>query len=152
MNDKKNIKGALISHNKKKSSLRPQVVQFNDKDPFKYSQTSKTVEKPDKSGEDKVKTEKKEIKSQIEKPKSTSMKTEKKRKSAVGKNDSVKSIKVPASIHTKLNVLGKFMDENKIYAIIEELIKTYEDTQLSERQKKQFEYMSEFLQEENKYL
>lgn len=71
-----------------------------------------------------------------------------KHKAVVGKNNSIKSIKVPALLHTQINMLGKFMDENKTYAILNELVENYVENCLTERQQKQFHFMSEFVQEE----
>lgn len=72
----------------------------------------------------------------------------KKRVGVVGKDNNVKSIKVPHDIHVKIGVLGKFMDENKTYAIISELIDYYKNNELTDRQQKQFEYMTDFLNED----
>ncbi|MFJ8238072.1 hypothetical protein ACIQ34_20645 [Ureibacillus sp. NPDC094379] len=68
----------------------------------------------------------------------------------VGKKNSTKSIKVPAVIHSELNLLGSFMDENKTYAILQKLIDSYVKNELTDRQQRQFEFMVEaFNKEEN---
>lgn len=148
MNNNENIKGALIQNKKKKKMPKPEPIQFNQlKDPFKFSPNPFPVNKEE------VK-EKKENVIEAPAPKKQPEKIiiappnpeeRKSRKSVVGKKNAVKSIKVPAKLHTQISVLGKFMDETKTYAILDELIAHYVSTQLSDRQKKQFEYMSEFL-------
>ena len=70
-------------------------------------------------------------------------------KSVVGKNNNVKSIKVPHDLHIQIGVLGKFMDENKTYAIISELVEYYTKNELTDRQQKQFDYMTEFFNEQD---
>ncbi|MGG3451743.1 hypothetical protein [Domibacillus aminovorans] len=146
MSNSENIKGPLIkTKNKKQNGIpRPEPIQFNQtKDPFKYQEPSS------KEQEVKLKTadiavpgkQPKEIKNMD----ATSIEKKVVKRAVVGKNNAVKSIKVPAELHIKINVLGKFMDETKTYAILDELIKNYVADKLTERQKKQFEYMSEFL-------
>lgn len=147
MNNSENIKGPLIkTKNKKPNGIpRPDPIQFNQtKDPFKYK------ELPLKEPEVKLKTA--DILVPNKQPKKTKNvntvsnnegRTEK--EAVVGRNNAVKSIKVPAELHMKINVLGKFMDETKTYAILDELIKNYVADKLTERQQKQFEYMNEFL-------
>ena len=41
------------------------------------------------------------------------------------------------------------MDENKTYAILDKLIESYVQSNLTDRQQKQFNFMTEFMQEEN---
>lgn len=102
----------------------------------------------------KVEEQKKELNSQQKKyfekvPASVEPPRDKeKRKAVVGKNNSIKTIKVPTLLHTQINMLGKFMDENKTYAILNELVENYVENRLTERQQKQFHFMSEFVQEE----
>lgn len=52
----------------------------------------------------------------------------------VGKSNSTKSLKVPTLIHTEFNLLGSFMDENKAYVILQELIDSYVRNELTNRQ------------------
>lgn len=146
MSNSKNIKGPLIKpKNKKQNGIpRPEPIQFNQKkDPFKYEELSVK--------EQEIKVQTSDIMVPNKQPKEIklvdkALKEEKSvKKAVVGKNNAVKSIKVPAELHIKINVLGKFMDETKTYAILDELIKHYVADKLTERQQKQFEYMSEFL-------
>jgi ribosomal protein S17 len=146
VSNSKNIKGPLIkTKNKKQTGIpRPEPIQFNQtKDPFKYEAPSvkeqeAKVQKTEITVPNKQAKEIKMVDTTLDAEKSV-------RKAVVGKNNAVKSIKVPAELHIKINVLGKFMDETKTYAILDELIKNYVADKLTERQKKQFEYMSEFL-------
>lgn len=89
-----------------------------------------------------------EKKSLISVPESKT-KTSRKTKSVVGKSNNVKSIKVPHDLHIQIGVLGKFMDENKTYAILSELVEYYKKNELTDRQQKQFEYMTGFFNEDN---
>ncbi|AQQ55582.1 hypothetical protein [Planococcus lenghuensis] len=139
-------KGPLIQ--KKSSTLtRPKPVVTSGQNDFKFSQQP---EKP-KDAEVSVPKKKNEPETQVKTP--PSEETEKKKaprrskRAAVGKNNNVKSVKVPHEIHVQIGVLGKFMDENKTYAIISELIDNYVANQLTDRQQKQFEYMTDFFNE-----
>lgn len=72
------------------------------------------------------------------------------KQSVVGKKNSTKSIKVPTVVHSEINLLGSFMDENKTYAILQKLIDSYVKNELTDRQQRQFEFMVEaFSKEEN---
>jgi len=62
-------------------------------------------------------------------------------KLSVGKKNSTKSIKVPTVVHSEINLLGSFMDENKTYAILQKLIDSYVRNELTDRQQRQFEFM-----------
>lgn len=132
----KNVKGQLLNV-KRKDSLRAQPVKFNDKDPFKYQKENA----PEKT--------KPAARSNPKPPGRVAQPLEmKKRVSVVGKNDATKTIKVPALLHTKINILGKFMDESKAYAILDELVDYYVENTLTERQQKQFHFMSDFSKED----
>ena len=74
---------------------------------------------------------------------------EPKKPQLIGKRNSNKSFKVPAEIHTQINLLGSFMDENVVYMILQRLIDSYVANELSNRQQRQFEFMFEALKEEN---
>ena len=71
------------------------------------------------------------------------------KKAAVGKSNSTKSLKVPTVIHSEINLLGSFMDESKTYVILQKLIDSYVKNELTDRQQRQFEFMVEAF-EENK--
>ncbi|OLN21467.1 hypothetical protein BTO30_14790 [Domibacillus antri] len=150
MSNNENIKGALIQTKKKNKMPKPEPIQFNQlKDPFKFSPAASSADKTEINEKVENKFESQATKKQPEKIKMDPPNPEEKktRKSVVGKKNAVKSIKVPAKLHTQISVLGKFMDESKTYAILDQLITHYVSTELSDRQKKQFEYMSEFLNE-----
>lgn len=73
---------------------------------------------------------------------------EQKKSKPIGKKNSIKTIKVPSDLHTKINLLGPFMDENKAYAILQRLVDSYIANELSDRQQRQFEFMLEVSEEE----
>ncbi|MCI2256709.1 hypothetical protein L2D08_20460 [Domibacillus sp. PGB-M46] len=170
----KNIKGQLLKV-PKRDNLRAQPVKFNDKDPFKYNANKPATTDPVKNKETLIKKEEPKVEEAAKKPeiKTTGIqsikeetivpqkknqgrvpvsaeppKEPKKRKAVVGKNNSTKTIKVPSLLHTQINMLGKFMDETKTYAILNELVDNYVENRLTERQQKQFYFMSEFVQED----
>ena len=170
----KNIKGQLLNV-PKRDNLRAQPVKFNDKDPFKYTVKSTPSTDQVQNKEEQIKKEEPKVERTEKKPEIKTSgvppikeeivplhrrnhdrvpvsaeppKESKKRKAVVGKNNSTKTIKVPSLLHTQINMLGKFMDETKTYAILNELIDNYVENQLTERQQKQFYFMSEFVQED----
>lgn len=144
-------KGPLIKR-KTKPMERPSPVVVKSSNDFKFSNASTSpteeIEATIEASPEKVDApiEKKEIET---KPKDSKPKKKtSRRKGVVGKNNNVKSIKLPNDLHTKIGILGKFMDENKTYAIISKLVDYYEENELTDRQKKQIEYMTEFLNED----
>lgn len=74
--------------------------------------------------------------------------TEQKKSQTIGKQYSKKSLKVPSKIHTQINLLGSFMDENKSYMILQQLIDSYLANELTNHQRCQFEFMLEASLEE----
>ncbi|MCM3791284.1 hypothetical protein M3221_23400 [Domibacillus indicus] len=170
----KNIKGQLLKV-PKRDNLRAQPVKFNDKDPFKYNakssaSTAQVKNREEEAKKEEPKAEEAATKSEVKTTGTRSIKEEtvvpqkknhdrvpvsaeppketKKRKAVVGKNNSTKTLKVPSLLHTQINILGKFMDETKTYAILNELVDNYVENRLTERQQKQFYFMSEFVQED----
>lgn len=142
-------KGPLIQKKTKSNSLeRPKPIIVNNQNDFKFTnneaiketQINKTPGNQTKFSPAVVEEKTSETLLAKEIKKSPVRKT----KSVVGKNNNVKSIKVPHDLHIQIGVLGKFMDENKTYAIISELVDYYTRNELTDRQQKQFEYMTEF--------
>lgn len=125
-----NEKGGLIKKKKKPTIMQPSVpVKKNDMD-FGYTEPKKQEEyapiKP------------------VVAPKTTKVAPPTPRKKlSVGKTNSTKSLKVPTLIHSELNLLGSFMDEHKMYAILQILIDSYVKNELTDRQQRQFEFMVE---------
>lgn len=125
-----NEKGRLIKKKKKPTIMQPSVpVKKNDMD-FGYTEPKKKKEpapvKP------------------VVAPKTTKVAPPTPRKKlGVGKANSTKSLKVPTLIHSELNLLGSFMDEHKMYAILQILIDSYVKNELTDRQQRQFEFMVE---------
>jgi len=140
-------KGPLIQKNQKSNSLtRPKPVLVAGSDDFKFakeeSKANTNISLPVKEQEKaSVQSEKKAITVEPERKSSVPHK----RISVVGKNNNVKSIKVPHDLHIQIGVLGKFMDENKTYAIISQLVEYYVKNDLTDRQQRQFEFMTDFL-------
>ncbi|MCH4827540.1 hypothetical protein [Planococcus halocryophilus] len=137
-------KGPLIKK-KTKPMDRAKPVIVSSKNDFKFSSSDKSIESKSevqKEPEVNQKVKSENITTANEEPTKLT-----KRKGVVGKNNNVKSIKVPHDLHVQIGILGKFMDENKTYAIISELVDYYKKNELTERQKKQIEYMTEFLNE-----
>lgn len=137
-------KGPLIKK-KTKPMDRAKPVMVSSKNDFKFSSSDKSIESKSevqKEPEVNQKVKSENITTASEEPTKLT-----KRKGVVGKNNNVKSIKVPHDLHVQIGILGKFMDENKTYAIISELVDYYKKNELTERQKKQIEYMTEFLNE-----
>lgn len=144
-------KGPLIKKKTKANTLeRPKPVVISSQNDFKFNNehsNSKDSTSNESMNEEKVVptplVEKKSVVPVTEAKEKPTRKT----KSMVGKSNNVKSIKVPHELHTQIGVLGKFMDENKTYAIISELVKYYTKNELTDRQQKQFEYMTELFNE-----
>jgi len=140
-------KGPLIQKKQKPNTLsRPKPVLVTGKDDFKFSSKESieetTVQVAIKEQEQPLVVPEKKVQTvETEKKKPVPLK----RVAVVGKNNNVKSIKVPNDLHVKIGVLGKFMDENKTYAIISELVDYYVKNDLTDRQQKQFDYMTDFL-------
>lgn len=147
-------KGPLIKKKTKPSTLeRPKPVVINSQNDFKFSNDKqKSLQSLNEPAVTEEKTEPPvslpEKKSAIPIPE-TKTKAPRTVKSVVGKNNNVKSIKVPNDLHIQIGVLGKFMDENKTYAIISELVEYYTKNELTDRQQKQFDYMREFFNEQD---
>lgn len=143
-------KGPLIKR-KTKSMERPSPVVVTSNNDFKFSNPSvptsptEEIEVAPKNTDVPIEKIETDIKPVENKPKKKATR----RKGVVGKNNNVKSIKLPNDLHTKIGILGKFMDENKTYAIISKLVDYYEENELTDRQKKQIEYMTEFLNEDS---
>jgi len=133
-----NEKGGLIKKKKKPTIMQPAVpVKKNDMDfGFKAPVQKPVIEpaapaEPVKAAEPVV-VEKEVTKVEPAKPRV---------KLGVGKTNSTKSLKVPTVIHSEINLLGSFMDENKTYVILQKLIDSYVKNELTDRQQRQFEFM-----------
>lgn len=147
-------KGPLIKKKTKSSTLeRPRPVVISSQNDFKFTNEKQNFSQP--ANNPVVNEEKTEPRAILPEKKSTipvpetKTKAPRKVKSVVGKNNNVKSIKVPHDLHVQIGVLGKFMDENKTYAIISELVEYYTKNELTDRQQKQFDYMTEFFNEQD---
>ncbi|MGL3067132.1 MULTISPECIES: hypothetical protein [Planococcus] len=145
-------KGPLIKKKTRTSTLeRPKPVVINSQNDFKFNNGPLNSSQPADKGFDVVE---KNVLNSL--PESNSVipapepkiRKPRKAKSVVGKTNNVKSIKVPNELHIQIGVLGKFMDENKTYAIISELVEYYTKNELTDRQQKQFDYMTGFFNEE----
>ncbi|WP_282020854.1 hypothetical protein [Planomicrobium okeanokoites] len=147
-------KGPLIKKKTKPSTLeRPRPVVISNQNDFKFTNDKQLF--PESTKNTNVNEKKIEPTASVAEKKSViptpepKTKAPRKVKSVVGKNNNVKSIKVPHDLHIQIGVLGKFMDENKTYAIISELVEYYTKNELTDRQQKQFDYMTEFFNEQD---
>ena len=132
-----NEKGGLIRKKKKPLMQPPTPVKKTQEADFAYSEPT-----PTKVVQQQSTVIQKEI-TKVEPPKQQ-------KQSVVGKKNSTKSIKVPTVVHSEINLLGSFMDENKTYAILQKLIDSYVKNELTDRQQRQFEFMVEaFSKEKN---
>lgn len=132
-----NEKGGLIKKKKQPTIMQPAVpVKKGDMD-FGFNAPIKN-EEPAVAAPPVVK---KEI-TKVEPPKP-------RQPLGVGKANSTKSLKVPAVIHTEINLLGSFMDENKTYIILQELVDSYVRNELTDRQQRQFRFMVESFEQDN---
>lgn len=128
-----NEKGGLIKKKKKPTIMQPAVpVKKNNMD-FGYSEPQK------KEVTSAPVVEKEVTKIEPAKPR---------KKLGVGKSNSTKSLKVPTVVHSEINLLGSFMDENKTYVILQKLVDSYVKNELTDRQQRQFEFMVEAFHEE----
>ena len=132
-----NEKGGLIKKKKKPVMQAPAPVKKTQASDFSYSTmaieqepTQPIVQQPVKQTVEQV----------PQPPKKTQL--------IIGKQNSTKSLKVPSVVHTEINLLGSFMDENKTYVILQKLIDSYVKNELTNRQQRQFEFMLETLLDE----
>lgn len=135
-----NEKGDLIKKKKKPPIMKPAVpVKKYDMD-FGYSTPAKQVEPvPPLKTPTPVVAEKEVTKIEPVTPR---------KKLGVGKTNSTKSLKVPTVIHSEINLLGSFMDEGKMYVILQKIIDSYVKNELTDRQQRQFKFMVEAFHED----
>lgn len=125
-----NEKGGLIKKRKSPLMPAPATVKKTQGEDFSYSEPVKKAEPP----------------VNVQQP--IEPETQQKPSSHIGKKNSTKSFKVPSTVHTEIQLLGSFMDENKAYLILQKLIDSYVKNELTNRQQHQFEFMLEALTEE----
>lgn len=140
-----NEKGGLIKKKKKPTIMQPAVpVKKNDMD-FGF----KAPVQQEKPAAPAVAEPAKVVEPPVVAKEVTKVEPAKPRvKLGVGKSNSTKSLKVPTVIHSELNLLGSFMDENKTYVILQKLIDSYVKNELTDRQQRQFEFMVEAFHED----
>ena len=140
-----NEKGGLIKKKKKPTIMQPAVpvkkhdMDFGFKTPVQQQEVLATPVEPVKTVKPIV------IEKEVTKVEPATPRT----KLGVGKSNSTKSLKVPTVIHTEINLLGSFMDENKTYVILQNLIDSYVKNELTDRQQRQFKFMVEAFHEDN---
>ena len=135
-----NEKGGLIKKKKKPVIMQPAVpVKKSDMD-FGYSASEKQEQPADPV--------KKATPSIVQKEVTKIEPATPRNKLGVGKTNSTKSLKVPTIIHSELNLLGSFMDENKTYMILQKIIDSYVKNELTDRQQRQFKFMVEAFHED----
>jgi len=128
-----NEKGGLIKKKKKPIMPPPAPVIKTQAADFSYS--TETTLAP--------------VEEEVTKPIVKQPVKEQKNSKPIGKKNSMKTFKVPSDLHAKINFLGPFMDENKAYMILQRLVDSYIENELSDRQQRQFEFMLEMYEEEN---
>ena len=131
-----NEKGGLIKRNKPLMQPAVPVKKTQDSD-FGYSESVKK-EVPVVEPEQVI-----EATNIVSEPvqKVTTMPSASGTNFGVSATNTVKSMKVPTFVHSEINLLGSFMDENKTYVILQELIDSYVRNELTDRQQRQFEFM-----------
>lgn len=135
---------------KPKAIAEPEVKQESITEPEK-----KVEETP---SEPEVKTEPEEVKDVviIEQAPKAARRSQKmtledlKNNLTVGRGTKSKSVRAPEFVYDELVLLSSFVDENKMYQILQMLIDSYVSHELTPRQQRQFNYMMElkFLKEE----
>lgn len=135
---------------KPKATAEPEVKQESIPEP------EKKVEET--SSETEVKTETEEVKDVviIEQAPKAARRSQKltledlKNNLTVGRGTKSKSVRAPEFVYDELVLLSSFVDENKMYQILQMLIDSYVSHELTPRQQRQFNYMMElkFLKEE----
>lgn len=139
-----NEKGALI---KKKKTLQPAkpVLKPDQKEAFGYTVKTPSTPKKDEivvdSEESVLNVELNEAAMKRKSPKKTL--TDLKENLSVARNAPTKTIRIPRFVYDELNFLSSFVEESKMYDILQMIIDSYVDHELTPRQKKQFEYMLE---------
>ena len=135
-------KGGLIKKQEKKPLLRPSVpVKKVQDDSFAYKAPSNKTKKSQKKTPLISKSESPVIK------RSMNHRTNRRSTSLTTRNG--RSIKIPEHILAEINLLGSFIDESVIYKILEELLDSYVQHELTDRQQRQFQFMLEsFLSED----
>lgn len=128
-----NEKGGLIKKKKKPIMQAPAPVIKTQAADFSYTTAPVPVEEEVKQPI---------VQQPVTKP-PVEEQPERKKSQLIGKQNSTKTLKVPPIVHTKINLLGSFMDENKTYMILQRLIDSYVSNELTDRQQRQFEYMLE---------
>lgn len=132
-----NEKGGLIKKKKQPTIMQPAVPVKKPEMDFGYAAPVKPTE-PVQAATPVIK--KQEVVIPPEQPR---------KKLGVGKTNSTKSLKVPTIIHSEINLLGSFMDENKTYMILQKLIDSYVENELTDRQQRQFKFMVEAFHQDN---
>ena len=131
----RNEKGGLI---KKKKPIMPPPAPVIKTQAADFSYSTETTPAPVE----------KEVKQPIvEQPIKEQVKP--KKPDAIGKKNSTKTLKVPSKIYNQIHLLGPFIDENKVYMILQRLIDSYVANELSNRQQRQFEFMLDVTEKEN---
>ena len=133
-----NEKGGLIKK-KKKPLMQPAVPVKKTQDmDFSYSESVKKEASVVKPGPVKEATK---IVKPVRKAKKAKKVAPSPSRTHFSTTNTAKSIKVPTFIHSEINLLGSFMDENIAYVILQELIDSYVRNELTDRQQRQFEFM-----------
>ena len=139
-----------------KEEVKPKVIAEPEVKQESITEPEKKVEET--SSETEVKTETEEVKDVviIEQAPKAARRSQKmtledlKNNLTVGRGTKSKSVRAPEFVYDELVLLSSFVDENKMYQILQMLIDSYVSHELTPRQQRQFNYMMElkFLKEE----
>lgn len=139
-----------------KEEVKPKAIAEPEVKQESITEPEKKVEET--SSEPEVKTETEEVKDVviIEQAPKAARRSQKltledlKNNLTVGRGTKSKSVRAPEFVYDELVLLSSFVDENKMYQILQMLIDSYVSHELTPRQQRQFNYMMElkFLKEE----
>lgn len=139
-----------------KEEVKPKAIAEPEVKQESITEPEKKVEEI--SSEPEVKTETEEVKDVviIEQAPKAARRSQKmtledlKNNLTVGRGTKSKSVRAPEFVYDELVLLSSFVDENKMYQILQMLIDSYVSHELTPRQQRQFNYMMElkFLKEE----
>lgn len=139
-----------------KEEVKPKAIAEPEVKQESITEPEKKVEET--SSESEVKTEPEEVKDVviIEQAPKAARRSQKmtledlKNNLTVGRGTKSKSVRAPEFVYDELVLLSSFVDENKMYQILQMLIDSYVSHELTPRQQRQFNYMMElkFLKEE----
>lgn len=139
-----NEKGALI---KKKKTMQPAkpVRKPDQHEAFTYNlNKEQKPEKAETAEQEQASVLKVELDEAAAKRKSKKKTlNDLKENLSVARNAPTKTIRIPTFVYEEMNFLSSFVEDTKMYEILQRMIDTFAEHELTPRQKKQYEYMLE---------